>query len=309
MLRKMKDFQKTKSVYELIENLANKRVCIVGNAPEISPPEIPVDEHDVVFRFNNFKTGGEWGVKITHYCTTFRKEGCMPFKDYVPEDVQVLETCSRPRTSGGVSLAGIGYVLGRRLGCWPSSGLMACYLACLSGASLVTLVGMTLAPSLRREVKWGARYAPPWFYHNWIGERRVLSDLLNITSTQVVLPPILESLRNPIKSEGLDGWKEIARRMEYGLAIGGGCGIRSFEKALLALREIKKDLAEFSPNIEGVRLLEPFLFLPRKREDHGRRWHLFHFEGAWLVDEISAQLRRLQVVWPVVSQDGSVGQA
>jgi hypothetical protein len=105
--------------------LAGKRVCIVGNAPSLEIPHPPINEHDIVIRFNDCVRGGPWGTKTSFYCTTLRKEIRTNPEGFRVEGVPLVLT--GPQSSGNDELTWefAGRELTHSLGWWPSSGLMA----------------------------------------------------------------------------------------------------------------------------------------------------------------------------------------
>lgn len=125
-------------------------VCIVGNAEVTEPPVFPVDEHDVVIRFNDCVRGGFRGTKTSLYCTADGRSLSLNPRSRRIAGVLTASTGSRSDPRKDCSWHFVGLELESELGCWPSSGLMAFYVACLLGARHVSLVGMTLAPSLQR---------------------------------------------------------------------------------------------------------------------------------------------------------------
>ena len=105
--------------------LAGKRVCIIGNAPSIVPPRLSIDEHDIVIRFNDYALGGLWGSKTSFYCSTFRKEVRTDPDCMRAEGVPLVCTGSQPFGKEELTWEFAGSDLEHRVGCWPSSGLMA----------------------------------------------------------------------------------------------------------------------------------------------------------------------------------------
>ena len=67
--------------------------------------------------------------------------------------------------------------LSHQLGCWPSSGLTALVLMLEKGA-LVDVERMSLLPPLARAETLTANQYVPCMVHNWLGERRVVLEML-----------------------------------------------------------------------------------------------------------------------------------
>lgn len=285
------------------DHLEGKRICIVGNAPSITSTRIPIDEHDVIFRFNDNLQGGEWGTRTSYYCTTMRKEVRTAPNSVRAKAIPLVFTGRNPVGSYDLSWGFSGVDLERSLGCWPSSGLMAVHIACASMAEHVTLAAMTLAPTLIRESTWPPRYAPPWVYHNFLGERRVLSQLLQTAKCSMDLPPALDPLRRCASSDPGSLWAPLASALEMlshaedsSGQVKDPCNGPLSSKVFDFMQWVSNSLSGMEPCMAGVRQVEPFFFLPTERSRHPERWLLFHAVGAQLMDDILVRLRRLQTL-------------
>lgn len=283
------------------DRLKGKRICIVGNAPSMYPTQTPIDEHDVVFRFNDYVQGGEWGSRTSYYCTTMRKEVRTDPNSVRAKNIPLVNTSSNPSGACELSWKFAGVELEQSVGCWPSSGLMAAYIACACKAEHVTLAAMTLAPTLIRESSWHPRYAPPWVYHNFLGERRVLAHLLQTTTCSFDLPPGLGSLRLCTSNYPDPLWAKLASELKFISQTGGYSSPNTANlngqlkpEVLDRLQRISKALSVTAPCMEGVRILEPYFYLSGEKRLHHERWLLFHPTGAPLMDGLLVQLRSLQ---------------
>jgi len=145
---------------------------------------------------------GERGDRTTIYVTTFGKE----IRKISPEKMRaagalIATTARRPLSPTQRSLVDLDWFnlareLAIRLGTWPSSGIVALSAAIRGRPKLVRLVGMDLGPRFERPLEWDRRYTPPWLWHNWLGERRVLADLslrAHRQATVLELPPSLRA--------------------------------------------------------------------------------------------------------------------
>lgn len=292
-----------------VDRLQGKRICIVGNAPSMIPTRIPVDDHDVIFRFNNYIQGGEWGSRTTYYCTTMRKEVRTDPNVVRAKNIPLVFTGHNPSGAFEHSWEFAGVELENSLGCWPSSGLMAFYIACASKAAHITLAAMALGPSIIREPAWSSRYAPPWAYHNFLGERRVLARLLQVSKCPIDLPPALGSLALPSAHYPDPIWTTLASELNIISEMGEvSCSEIPDRKDDLhpdvmdRLQRIANVLSKIESSMEGVKKMEPFFYLPREKVRHNKRWLLFHPTGARLMNDLLVKLRRLQTQYP--SSDG-----
>lgn len=281
--------------------LSGKRVCIVGNAPALETPHPPIDEHDIVIRFNDCVRGGPWGTKTSFYCTTLRKEVRTNPEDFRAEDIPLVFTGPQPSGNDELTWEFAGRELAHHLGCWPSSGLMAAHIACASRAAHVTLAAMTFAYPLTRDPAWGPRYAPPWIYHNFLGERRVLAGLLQTFVGSIDLPPALSALRLGAYNRSNPQWRTLASalqsvsQMAQARFVQMGLGHGELPPDVQELlSEVAKELSGQGPSMEGVRQLEPFFHLSTDKNLHPERWFLFHLKGARLMDDLLVRSRSLQ---------------
>lgn len=274
--------------------LSGKSVCIVGNGPIGSmPPASAVDEHDVVIRFNDCSNDGELGYKTSIYCTTLRKEVTTDAESFKDEGVLVVYTGRHAEPDAYLSWSGVGHKLSERLHCWPSSGLMAVYLAQICTASQLTLVGMTLAPSLVREPSWHPRYAPPWFYHNFLGERRVLAEISRDFEGDKRLPHALEKLRRVSLHEDFDDWLQIEEGLNRISCMGNQPGMPR-DGCISSWRELTEQVTRLKSSLRGVALCEPFLFLPTDTSLHHTRWYLYNNYVSTCVEKFAEALRSAQ---------------
>jgi len=275
-----------------------KRVCLVGNAPEPWPPNLPIDEHDVIVRFNDCVRGGSWGSLTSIYCTTLRKEVRTDPRQMQAEGIPVVFTGSKPDGESKLAWKFVGVDLEPSLGCWPSSGLMAVCIAMACQASHITLAAFTLAPPLARDPAWPPRYAPPWAYHNFLGERRMLARMLRDFKGSVELPASLQSLRHPAFNQPNPHWKTLAQVLasmsqdQTNNASQDSEFIRLMGKRL---QWLSCELSLIEPSIQGVSELEPYFYLPKDTLLHCNRWMLFDPNGTRFMDGFLARLRTLQI--------------
>lgn len=283
--------------------LSGKRVCIVGNAPSLEIPHPPIDQHDIVIRFNDCIRGGSWGTKISFYCTTLRKEVRTDPEYLRAEGIPVVFTGPQPSGNYELTWDFAGQELARSLGCWPSSGLMAVYITCACKAAHVTLSAMALAYPIVREPSWGPRYAPPCYFHNFLGERRVLAGLIRTFDGSIDLPPALSALRLGAFDCTDWRWETLASALTSVSRVGQSyCTETDIEKGKLPshvqdlLHEVTRELSTLRPSMEGVRHLESFFHLSTDKHLHRERWLLFHPLGVRLMDDLLCRLRKLQTL-------------
>lgn len=281
--------------------LSGKRVCIVGNAPSLEIPHPPIDEHDIVIRFNDCVRGGPWGTKTSFYCTTLKKEVRTNPECFRAEGIPLVFTGSQPWGKDALTWEFAGRELAHHLGCWPSSGLMAAYIACASKAAHITLAAMTFAYPIAREPSWGPRYAPPWIFHNFLGERRVLAGLLQTFEGSIDLPQALSALRLGAFNRSNPHWRTVVAalqsvsRMAQDRFVQMGIGHDELNPDVQELfNKMTRELSGQEPTMDGVRQLEPFFYLPTDKSLHPERWFLFHLKGARLMDDLLVRLRSLQ---------------
>ena len=282
--------------------LSGKRVCIVGNAPSLEIPHHPIDEHDIVIRFNDCIRGGPWGTKTSFYCTTLRKEVRTNPEGFRAAGIPLVLTGPRPSENDELTWEFAGHELAQHLGCWPSSGLMAAYIAIASKAAHVTLTAMTFACPIAREPSWGPRYSPPWIFHNFLGERRVLAGLIETFEGSLALPHALSALRLGAFNRANPRWWTLASvlhsvsQMTHEQFEQKGIGHGELSRYVQGLLdEVAEELSCLEPSMEGVRQLEPFLHLSTEKRLHADRWLLFHLKGARLMDDMLVRLRNLQI--------------
>ncbi len=276
------------------DKLRGKSVCIVGNGPiGHMPAACDVDDHDVVIRFNDFVKGGALGNKTDIYGTTLRKEVTTDAQSIKAEGASVVYTGRHAEPEAYLSWSGIGRELSKQLLCWPSSGLMAVYLAHTCKTSQLTLVGMNLAPSLARERLWLPRYAAPWFFHNFLGERRILAKIVREFEGDIALPHALEPLRRVSVHEDIDSWFQIEDGLSRITNMGDQPDVIR-DSCVILWNELTEQVMELRPSLIGVALCEPFLFLPTDKSLHHTRWYLYNNHASILVEKFVKILRSAQ---------------
>ncbi|MDD8058397.1 hypothetical protein [Shewanella metallivivens] len=86
-------------------------------------------------------------------------------------------------------LTQVAQTLEQQLHCWPSSGLVTCFLMSIL-ASELTVHRMSLMPSLNRSRTLNEQDHLPCMIHNWLGERRLALGL-QLTNPHIYWPGLL----------------------------------------------------------------------------------------------------------------------
>lgn len=179
---------------------SRKSVCIVGNGPiDLCTEPLDPAHFDHVICFNNYQFSESLCLKPTIYVSNGRRETRETTLLMQKQNVLTLSTAKTqdPQALSDLDLSDLAKELSQTLGCWPSSGLITIAAAIQGQARHIHLTGFDFAPPLKQDPRLPSRKAPSHFWHNWLGERRVLSQLLTQATqsqTTVILPPSLQSL-------------------------------------------------------------------------------------------------------------------
>jgi len=211
--------------------------------------------------------------------------------------------------------SGVAKELMEWLGCLPSAGIVAVVQAIAGGAAYIRIVDMDLKPLFKRD-GWHSRQAPPSFYHNFLGERRLFARLSRIARRRGMgldAGPGLHDATPASTGRWVTGSTlekiiaECGRQLHAALRSGPGQR-HAFENAIDTCRGRMGILGSpFLCSATDVNIhlqlldLEIQLVAPRPTDHRAHPWWLYHNDMMPAVEHLASALRTLGrgIAWSV----------
>lgn len=263
-----------------VSSLLTAPVTVLGNA---DGPIGPFAATSACFTFNGRPAPGSTGIQVsleTSVCPDgspwVRTLGTQP-----PEWKEAVEAV----LNGGLAQRC------ESLGCWPSTGYATIH-ALWTVARKVTVLRLSLDPSLARPATMPMRKPLPQAFHNWLGERRTtFARWLEDPRPHWVWPLVTDQGQPAVgKWQSSAGEVHPSELLEaFNISARSGT-LASIEAVACARVQPSPMLLE---TCEPIRALEQCFHLDRRRADT-RNWWLYDAEASAQVERIASQIRAAQ---------------